>query len=271
MHGKQSDVISTLFAGGLEEVISPGGSLNAVAGPDAPPKGYKGNPSDTREDAFLRMQVPCPSMCTILCVISLRGSILANWVYIPRQWIPYAIKCWLVQALLSTGDMASGDGTADQLRKVSGDPLGTNSSKSDEDLVPISAWLGARSGAAESKPERELAGSYAGASSNGAASIPTPSQGPPVYTSSSASPEEDSWAGSVSSSSSSTAAEHPPEEPPQIGGRGRQQEIPQPDIYAERQLPKINGVSTQEPADGDRDPYSSPREEYRGAASNGEI
>lgn len=160
------------------------------------------------------------------------------------------------------------------------DSSSLDSSKSYEDLVPISAWLGERTGAAESSPERELAGSHAEASLNGAASVPSPSQATPEGPFSSPAPERTSQT-ETGFSTSSTGTQQTPEEQAQAGGsqfqdieRERQRGSSGNDTgtYAGSQQFLSNGVSARGPADRDREPFA-PGEGYQAAApsaTNGE-
>ena len=178
--------------------------------------------------------------------------------------------------------MGSAAAPAAQLQTpIAADSYSLDSSKSFEDLVPISAWLGGRTGAAESSPERELAGSHVEASLNGAASVPSPSQGAtPEGPFSSSAPERTSQT-ETGPSTNSTGTQQTPEEQAQAGGsqfqdieRERQRGSSGDDTgtYAGSQQFLSNGVSAREPADRNREPFA-PGEGYQAAApsaTNGE-
>ncbi|CAL8470912.1 g10454 [Coccomyxa elongata] len=229
--------ISALPAGTLPTVEMQT-ALPETPGLDAPPKGYKGDPSDTREAAFLRMQA-------LLREQNKKSSAEVAWT------VPDAA--------------------------VAAETPKSDESKSPEDLVPISAWLGPRNGAAESMPEPQMAWDQ---SSNGALasastsqSIPKVSPEAPEATSSSATGNRASQTGDIPYTAALAQEAETSAGPVQDSGWGQQGgNSAEEQGYHSRGQQPAGGSKSSEQAAEPADIPDSARGGYTGAAplaSNG--
>lgn len=185
-----------------------------------------------------------------------------------------------VQALLREQNKKSSAEVASTLpdAAVAADRPNSDESKSSEDLVPISAWLGPRNGAAESMPEPEMAwdqssnGAFASASTS--QSIPKVSPEAPAATSSSATGNRASHTGDIPYTAAQAQEAETSAGPVQDSGWGQQggNSAEEQGYYNRGQQPAGGSSSSSKQAAQPADIPASARGGYTGAAplaSNG--